>query len=206
LDKCVFNEKLCRFESFSHFKKDELIQYLSEKTGRYGTIMSGSARVVQIDESGRQTILDVLPVGESFGEQFYYQMEERAVYVVATTECKVHFINLSKALIGCGTACKYRDHLIQHMLMLSIHQLQKQNVQLDVLRQRTLREKLLTFLSYHRVQYCENEIIEIPMSLVELSNYMCVDRSAMMREIKNMNQAGIIKSSGRQFMIIEEDQ
>lgn len=203
MDRCALKEKQCRFESYAHFKREELILYISEKTGRYGIITSGDARVVQIDESGRQTILEVLSVGECFGEQFYYQVDERAIYVVANSECDIHFINMSKALAGCGTLCKYRDDLLKRILMLSIHQLQKQNIHLDVLRRRTLREKILTFLSYHLIEYLDEEVIEIPFSLSEMALYLNVDRSAMMREIKNMNTEGIIKSKGRHFIIMK---
>ena len=38
---------------------------------------------------------------------------------------------------------------------------------------------------------------EIPLSLSDLADYLSVDRSAMMREIKKMNQEGLIVSKGR---------
>ena len=42
----------------------------------------------------------------------------------------------------------------------------------------------------------------LPMSLVQLSEYIMVDRSAMMREIRAMKKDGLIESKNRQFRIL----
>ena len=47
-----------------------------------------------------------------------------------------------------------------------------------------------------------NEFFEIPMSLAELAEYISVDRSAMMREIKAMKNDGIINSRRREFKLL----
>ena len=41
------------------------------------------------------------------------------------------------------------------------------------------------------------------MSLSNLSDYLCVDRSAMMREIKKLNDEGIIKSEKKFITILD---
>ncbi|MBQ9939608.1 MAG: hypothetical protein IJO96_08785 [Oscillospiraceae bacterium] len=40
------------------------------------------------------------------------------------------------------------------------------------------------------------------MSLGSLSEYLCVERTAMMREIRKMNEEGIIESNRRQFKLL----
>ena len=47
-----------------------------------------------------------------------------------------------------------------------------------------------------------NEFFEIPMSLAELAEYIAVDRSAMMREIKTMKNDGLIDSRRREFKLL----
>ena len=43
---------------------------------------------------------------------------------------------------------------------------------------------------------CHN-CIKLPMSYTALAQYLSVDRSAMMREIKNLSDEGVIKRDGR---------
>ena len=45
--------------------------------------------------------------------------------------------------------------------------------------------------------------IKLPLSLTDLADYLSVDRSAMMREIKSMNDEGMISSKGRDVVILK---
>ena len=44
--------------------------------------------------------------------------------------------------------------------------------------------------------------IRLPIPLSDLSGYICADRSAMMREIKNMNDDGLISSKGQNILLL----
>ena len=45
---------------------------------------------------------------------------------------------------------------------------------------------------------------EIPFSRTELADYLCVDRSAMSRELSNMRKEGILDFSGRKIILHEK--
>ena len=44
--------------------------------------------------------------------------------------------------------------------------------------------------------------IQLPMSYTSLANYLCVDRSAMMRELKQMKLAELISTEGTKVTIL----
>ena len=44
---------------------------------------------------------------------------------------------------------------------------------------------------------------ETTMSLSQLASYLCVDRTGMMRELKNMCAAGLIRRDGREITSIK---
>ena len=66
----------------------------------------------------------------------------------------------------------------------------------DILSHRSIRGKLM---SYFRIQSTKQGSLtfDLPFSLLKLANYLCIDRSAMMREIKKMKEEEIIELNGR---------
>ena len=71
---------------------------------------------------------------------------------------------------------------------------------IDILSRRTIREKLLTVFDYFLDKDKRTEQT-LPVSLSELADYLCCDRSAMMREIKRLNDVGIISSRGNKITL-----
>ena len=194
--------KQCSLKHTCFFKKGETILMLSDHTGRCGLLMEGEAHISMVNENGQDNILEVLTPGDSFGEHYMGSMGHDACYVLADSDCKVTFINMNTLLNGCTKACDQHMDMMRTLLLLSARHSQNQALHLNVLSQRTLREKLMTFLQYQEQFVPPGEEFQLPMSLVSLASYLCVDRSAMMREIKKMNQDGLIRSSGRNFTIL----
>ena len=81
---------------------------------------------------------------------------------------------------------------------------QELSLHINILGQPTTRKKLLTYLQFIQAGSGagEGEPFEIPMSLGSLSEYLCVERTAMMREIRKMNEDGIVESNRRQFKLL----
>ena len=62
----------------------------------------------------------------------------------------------------------------------------------EVVSKRTIREKLLAYLSI-QTQTQNSRYFEIPLGRVELAEYLCVDRSALTRELVKMKEDGLRK-------------
>lgn len=74
----------------------------------------------------------------------------------------------------------------------------------ELLSRRTIREKLLCYLSMESCAQ-RSAVIKLPMSLSNLADYLCVDRSAMMRELKKLNQQGVIHSEKKTITITDKE-
>ena len=59
-------------------------------------------------------------------------------------------------------------------------------------------------MSYFRIQSTKqgNLAFELPFSLLKLANYLCIDRSAMMRELKKMKDDEMIEMDGRMVTLL----
>lgn len=73
---------------------------------------------------------------------------------------------------------------------------------LAIISQKTLRKKILTYLSLQIQQNNGKNKFTIPLGRLELANYLNVDRSALTRELNNMKKEGIIDYSKNTFKII----
>ena len=61
----------------------------------------------------------------------------------------------------------------------------------------------MRFFEYIKTEKGKNTFY-LPLPLSDLADYLSVDRSAMMREIKKMNEENIIISEKRKITVIED--
>ena len=71
---------------------------------------------------------------------------------------------------------------------------------MEVLSCRSTREKLLC---YFRICAYESRSLSftLPFTLSALADYICADRSAMMRELKRLKEEGVLRSEGRRITL-----
>ena len=72
---------------------------------------------------------------------------------------------------------------------------------LEIVSKRTLREKLMTYLSFMAKVYNSLEF-DLPLGRVALSEYLCVDRSALTRELSRMKEDGLIEFEKNHFKVL----
>ena len=72
---------------------------------------------------------------------------------------------------------------------------------IEVLSRRTIRDKLLCYFSLQSMR-SGSSTFNLPFSISALADYICSDRSAMMREMKNMRQNGLIDADGRKITLL----
>ncbi|MGI5928494.1 MAG: helix-turn-helix domain-containing protein [Pseudoflavonifractor sp.] len=73
---------------------------------------------------------------------------------------------------------------------------------IDVTSKKTLREKILTYLSL-LAQHKGSTYIEVPLGRVELADYLCADRSALTRELSNMKRDGLLDYDKNTFHLLK---
>lgn len=195
----------CNAQTISEFQKGETILRISINSKRVGVLTQGRAHIVYIDDKGHTNIIEYLVQGDSFGGYLMTLTNEQEYIVVADTDCTAMFINYDHVLNHCNNNCQNHEEMIKELLLLTASKVQSLSIHVNVLSQRTLRQKLLTYLSYQSKFTDKDGNIQIPMSLTSLADYLGVDRAAMMREIHNMREEGIIWSKGRAFSLLQSE-
>jgi CRP-like cAMP-binding protein len=73
------------------------------------------------------------------------------------------------------------------------------NQKLEILSKRTTREKLQAYFDFYRANAKK---FTIPYNREELAYYICVDRSALSKELCKMRNEGLIKFHKNKFEIM----
>lgn len=187
-----FKAKRRKFNSGSNITQKMGVSYL-------GVILSGEADLIRFDYDGYRNIMEHLTQGDVFGEAgTVFDGEELAV--VCDRKCEVLFIDHARIVKPCAKACPYHSTLINNLLSSTEQKVQKQRRHLDVLSRRTLRNKLIAYFKICASAQGSNSFT-LPFGLADLAGYLFVDRCAMLREMKNLREDGIITSHGRKITL-----
>lgn len=187
----------CLCSKMKIYKKGDIIMQIADADDSLGFVEHGTAHLVRIDVDGNTSIIDYYEAGDVFGKKLAPQSVMDTYYIRAKDKCKITFINFNKLLSKCENNCDKHTKLLNNLLMIT---LQKSQMHIDVLSQRTTRQKLITYFDYLRIRNDSN-CFTLPLSLSDLADYLSVDRSAMMREIKRLKGEAIISSDEKKLTL-----
>ncbi len=194
----------CFKPSFKNYKAGETILTYSDNPEQVAILLQGSAKLYFSDIEGDYGLLETYEEGDLFGDVFSLPLNGYEYTVTAITDCHVVFISYHHILHPCCHVCEHHSQLISNLFLMTTQRSQELSLHINILGQPTTRKKLLTYLQFIQAGSGagEGDFFEIPMSLGALSEYLCVERTAMMREIRKMNEDGILESNRRQFKLL----
>lgn len=186
------------------YKKNQYIITLEENVEAVGILLSGKVDMIKEDLWGNKTLLVSMQKGELFGESFSCGIVKNAtVSFVADTASMILFLPFSRILRTCNMFCKFHHRLIENMVTV----IAEKNIVLmdkvDILSKKTLREKIATYLLQEASKQ-QSLYFDIPLGRVQLAEYLCVDRSALTRELNVMKTEGYIDFDKNTFRLLKK--
>lgn len=185
------------------YKKNQYIITLEENVEAVGILLSGKVDMIKEDLWGNKTLLVSMQKGELFGESFSCGIVKNVtVSFVADTASMILFLPFSRILRTCNMSCKFHHRLIENMVTV----IAEKNIVLmdkvDILSKKTLREKIATYLLQEASKQ-QSLYFDIPLGRVQLAEYLCVDRSALTRELNTMKAEGYIDFDKNTFRVLK---
>lgn len=182
------------------YNKDLILSYAPIKK-KIGFITYGKANIVKMDKEGNTTIMRDLKQNDIFSNLFFQDSEDE-IYIISNGETEVIFIDYYTILKNCSRNCPFHNKLVLALFDLLILDNKQQNEKIELLSKRTVEEKILYFL---KQRMNENNIFKVTTSYKAISEYLFVDRSNLMRELKKMEEKGLIEKHDK-IIIIKESQ
>lgn len=184
--------------------KGEYLGLENESVRYIGLVLSGMVQMIKEDVWGNRTVLNFIKPGQLFGETFACGVNATAsVTFYASTSVKVLLLPFDRVMHTCSNSCLFHHLLIENMVTMIAAKNRSLMEKIDVISKKTLREKILTYLSLQAQEQGAN-YFEIPLGRTELAAFLCADRSALTRELASMKEDGILDYEKNTFRLLRE--
>lgn len=191
----------CFNPTVKNYKSGDIICSYDHCENNIGIVEAGNVSIVRIDRNGNRAILEKIGVNQLFGQVLsFYGTEDDGVFAQCSSACTVMFIDFANITKRCSKACLHHTVVVENMFNLITQRAKSLSERVEVLSQRSIREKLMC---YFNIVSHGKASFTVPFSLGDLSEYLSIDRSAMMRELKNMRTEGKILQKGRDITLLQ---
>lgn len=184
------------------YKRGEYVFRQGEHINQISVLSKGKLLVQSDDFWGNRSIINVIDIGEMFGEA-YASPESEAIPndVIAEEDSTVIFFDIQKILTVCPSACKFHSIVIQNLFFAISDKNRKLVQKMGHMSKRTTRAKLISYLSEEARRQSKNTFT-IPFNRQQLADFLSVDRSAMSNELCKMRDEGLIAFNKNQFTLL----
>lgn len=117
----------------------------------------------------------------------------------ATAACCSSPLRASTA--AAPKACEHHTKLTQNLFELSARKAQTLAMRINMISKKSMRRKLCAYFDYLS-ESAGSRSFNLEISLTQLAGYLCADRSSMMRELRCMEDCGIIRRDGRHIELL----
>ena len=174
----------------------------SDNPDKLGIVLNGTAVMVRYDINGVRSIMETLSEQNVFGVYFTFTASQRScIEIVAETDCEIMFVRRSEITKRCENACQCHSKVVENLLDLMSEKAISLNERIEVLSQRSIEDKLISCLRIIEEKTPSGKTPQIPFSTTALSDYLCVNRSALQREISRLKNSGVLTISKRKFRL-----
>ena len=184
------------------FRRGDVVAFEEENIRHIGIILKGCVDMVKEDLWGNKTMLVRMRRDELFGETFACGSDNLSVVTFLVSEdAEILFLPFDRVMHSCTMACVFHHRLIENMVHIIADKNRDLMRKVEVVSKRTIREKLLAYLSI-QAQIQDSRYLQIPLGRVERAEYLCVDRSALTRELVKMKEDGLIDYDRNCFRLL----
>lgn len=189
----------CLGNNMRSYAKGDFILFAGKSSPSLGILLSGKAQVIKENILGDSMIIESLKTADMFGETFACMGQKiMPVSVIASEKCEVLLLDVSRIVHTCQNACPFHQQLILNLLRIIAEKNALLSRKMSYITHKTIRKRLEAYF-YDMIERTKSYEFTIPFNRSELSDYLCIDRSAMCRELSHMKNDGILNYKGNHF-------
>lgn len=185
------------------YRKGEILLGEGTVPKEFGIILKGCIHILKEEFSGNTTLVAQGLPGDIFAEAFAAAGQPSVVTVAAAKDTEIVWIHYGRMMKLQGNR-KEQEILVENMMQI----LAEKNLflagRLSHLSRRTLREKVLSYLSEQSKRQ-EKKSFSIPFDRQGLADYLAADRSALSSVLGKLKKEGILTFRKNQFTLLTEE-
>lgn len=184
------------------YKKDEVVIAPGEPFGYIGVILDGEMDVVRIFENGNQYQFHQLGKMDIIGmDTIGRGTDFNLFFHIAKTDMLIFLMPVDVVMQAGKIPEPHRIKMLECILDILVFENQRQHQKIDLLSVPNMRERIYRYLSYQQAKQ-KKQVFEVPFNREQMADYLCVNRSALSRELSNMEKDGIIKFHKNEFELL----
>ena len=201
--------KFCRTKGYYDLPGGRKVHHLA--VPRLGGVLFMPAMIIRLagwmERTAHRPFLpefDRLSRGRVFGESLVCSMsEDSPIQIDALTETEVLYLDFDPLLLQQENGCPYRMRVTANLLREMGKGALFLNQKMRILAQNRLRNRIKVYLQ--GLPIASNGEIRLEMGRGEMADYLCVDRSALSRELGRMQKEGILTYQGQVVHILDSE-
>ena len=198
-------EKFMKFTgtTIKRYHRGERVLEAFVPNANIGIIVSGEAQILSLDRLGNETVGHTLESGAMFGTVSAILGEDLiAASVQLTTDAVIMWLPYRSLLIAGPKLGRMHGIVMKNLL----ETFSRKNVlmmqKVELLSQKTLRERVILYLM-QRERRQQSEYVKVP-GRVQLAKELECNRSALTREISQMQAEGLVECGERCMKLNKE--
>lgn len=183
-----------------HFHKNTSIFSSIQGEEAIGFIIEGYLQIVKIDSNGARTIMEEILDNGIFNTTLL-SSNNNDYDIIAKEDTSLILIDFKNILKVEENNKEYYLQFLKNLLQITIQKTEEKNERIEILTQKTIRNKLLEYFSIMSNKH-SSKFIYLPFNFTDLADYLAVDRCAMSRELKNLKEEGFIAIKGKRITLL----
>lgn len=196
--------EVCGFVTVTEreYSKNQIIVNQGEPVSKIGILKKGTAICTKYHFNGNAQILRIYNQGEVFSlDAVNTSLLTSPVTLTSLTDSTVIFVPYAQISETDSIRPEVKKIIMSNCSEILSNELIRLMYKIDVLSKRTLRERILTYLSLMK-ERTGSDVIDIGMTQEQFAQYLCVNRSVLSKELNQMRKTGLIDYKGKRFKLL----
>ena len=182
------------------FIKDSVISKTIIDNNSIGIITDGYIQILRNSYEGNETVIEELEKNDIIGSSITY-IESNEYTMIAKEKTNIIVLDENRLMNFNDTTKNYYNQFIKNIFSILNDKLKIKNERIQIITKKTIRDKLLEYFYINRKKTGSVNIY-LPYNYTAFADYLCVNRSALMREIKHLKEEGFIETKGHRIKLL----
>ena len=184
------------------YPRGTVIKSALDRLTRFALVLSGSVQVSMEDIDGRALVLNCVQTGQTFGEALCYLQKDAPLTFLALSDVTLIWLRCDALYDAqpCGVPGALCSKMHRRFTAMLAERTLKMNDRIQILSRSGIREKLRAFFA-ECARDAASPCFTVPFDRAGMAAYLGVDRSALSRELSQMQKNGEISFHKNTFQL-----
>ena len=193
-------DRIDRMAVLRQIQRHKAIVYAGAETDALYIIVSGSAKVQNRDQDGREVILSVLEAGECFGEMGLIDGAARSADVVANETCELLVIPKADFMRALSESTDLCLNIMKSLVL----RLREANQKIEGLALMDVYGRVAKLLLEYSEKEDDIRVVRRKLTKMDMSKMVGASREMVSRVMKDLEQRGFIRVE-KGYIVINKD-